>query len=453
MFALVSILLKLSNSLHSLSQAPRNDTYMPKFVIAHKSGAHRLAAIALYRALVSQCRKLDIPAERGDELHNLIKNRFSSFRHTTSHRELKLLFEAGYEAVDHLDAAVAGEDKSKQYVLDLLRRAPYGAKKGNAVTRRFVSEDYNDPFGSNGQDGQEQSVDGEESAGGSANKEAQEDAVKPLVTKHFAGLDSASFRKYYVDMETEASHREYANFMNSNKRSGNDPTDGSDDPPITFYASLKSSPVHRPLAESPSEIATPRTSIFERAIPREELGGTGKRQIPKIFSANQIPVLRFKKPQSPTLTGYLNSRIKQRQKRHDIRHALEAQLQLARLEDQWDAILDDHTGLNHEDSEEIFLVNNALSTARMEPRWEREIQFQLSQVNESLNEEKAKNRAMAEKMYAVIDRETKLAEEERKQEQWEEERRKREVAEGLEGLSDMVGDIMEAGDSEYRPLR
>ena len=427
---------------------------MPKFVIAHKSGAHRLAAIALYRALVSQCRKLDIPAERGDELHNLIKNRFSSFRHTTSHRELKLLFEAGYEAVDHLDAAVAGEDKSKQYVLDLLRRAPYGAKKGNAVTRRFVSEDYNDPFGSIDQDGQEQPVNGEESAGRSANKEAQEDVVKPLVTKHkYIGRikDKPLFWKYYVDWDNEESQHAYMEFNNRDERSGNHAANENDDLPITRIET-KGHPMYIPSAESLPAVAAARTSIFERAIAREELGGTGKRQIPKIFSANQIPVLRFKKPQSPALTGYLNSRIEQRQKRHNLRQSLEAQLQVARLEDQWDAILEDHAGVNDEDSGELE-GDGDFVYMHMEPRWEREIQFQLSQVNESLNEEKAKNRAMAEKMYAVIDRETKLAEEEREQERREEERRKREVAEGLEGLSDMVGDIMEAGDSEYRPLR
>ncbi|KAF7185440.1 hypothetical protein HII31_13213 [Pseudocercospora fuligena] len=101
---------------------------MPTFVVPHRSGAHRVAAIALYRALLTQCKRTPLPAVHGEELYNLVKNRFRGFRHDTSHRHLKVAFEAGYEAVDYLDAAINGEVKAKDYILALLKRAPRNAK-------------------------------------------------------------------------------------------------------------------------------------------------------------------------------------------------------------------------------------------------------------------------------------------------------------------------------------
>lgn len=344
---------------------------MPKFLVAHRSGAHRLAAIALYRALVSQCTQLDIPAERGRQLLHLVRHRFDSFRHTTSHRELKLLFEAGYEAVDRLDAAVAGDKKSKQYILDLVCRAPHSAA-GRIKSRNSVSDDYNEPFS----------------------------------------------------------------------------------PPVAAEGTASSDPLLCQPEIAPRDTSPSRTSIFERAIPHDQLGGTGKRQIPKIFSANVIPVLRFKKPQSPALTGYLNSRIEQRQKRHNLRHRLEAELQVASLEDQWDDIMYKDTGIKDGSSEhapaaEAKAGNNNNFFTPPEPRWTREIASELRIVHKRLNDERVKNRAMAEKMYKVIDREMVLLAQEQEQERLAEEARKQEIRDGLEGLTDMVDEIIDADDNYH----
>lgn len=101
---------------------------MPRFLVPHKSGLHRIASIALYRALLSQCKNLKLPAPRCDEIQNIIRNRFREQRHVTSHRQLHVSFTAGYEAIDHLDAAVAGNQQSHDYILDLASRAPAKAK-------------------------------------------------------------------------------------------------------------------------------------------------------------------------------------------------------------------------------------------------------------------------------------------------------------------------------------
>ncbi|CZT24557.1 uncharacterized protein RCC_10282 [Ramularia collo-cygni] len=104
---------------------------MPKFLVPHKSGAHRIAAIALFRALLIQSRRVPLPESptANAELQNVVRNRFKQARHVTSYRQLKATFEAGYEAVDHLDAAVAGSTHAQQIVADLLAKAPKSVKQ------------------------------------------------------------------------------------------------------------------------------------------------------------------------------------------------------------------------------------------------------------------------------------------------------------------------------------
>lgn len=110
--------------------------YMPKFLLPRCSGAHRIAAIALYRVLLTQCRVFPgLELHQRHELQNIVRNRFKQARHTTSERWLRLDFEAGYEAVDHLDAAIAGSDASRDYILQLLARAPAKVKQDPPVVR------------------------------------------------------------------------------------------------------------------------------------------------------------------------------------------------------------------------------------------------------------------------------------------------------------------------------
>ncbi|KAF2171404.1 hypothetical protein M409DRAFT_50850 [Zasmidium cellare ATCC 36951] len=80
---------------------------MPTFLAPHKSGAHRTAAIALYRALLKQSTKLP-HQQHHPEIYNLIRRRFRDQKFNTSAKQLKVYFTAGYEAVDVLDGAVRG---------------------------------------------------------------------------------------------------------------------------------------------------------------------------------------------------------------------------------------------------------------------------------------------------------------------------------------------------------
>lgn len=102
---------------------------MPTHVLPRRNTLHRVAAVALYRTLLLQSRSLPATREQRDALQNIIRNRFKQAQHVQSPRLLKISFEAGYEAIDHLDAAAGGNDESRSYVLDLLDRSPARVKQ------------------------------------------------------------------------------------------------------------------------------------------------------------------------------------------------------------------------------------------------------------------------------------------------------------------------------------
>ena len=103
---------------------------MPTLVLPWHNTPHRLAVFALYRALLSQSRRLPSTSpEQRDALQNIVRNRFKQSQHSPSHTRLKVSFEAGYEAIDRLDAAVGGDEGSQNYILDLLERTPAKVKE------------------------------------------------------------------------------------------------------------------------------------------------------------------------------------------------------------------------------------------------------------------------------------------------------------------------------------
>ncbi|KAK0266036.1 hypothetical protein LTR91_024760 [Friedmanniomyces endolithicus] len=120
---------------------------MPAHRLPRNSTAHRVAAIALYRALLLSTHTFapDVfsPPQR-TQLQNIIRNRFKQARHEQSPRYLRLCFEAGYEALDRLDAAgaiVAGEAEGEEeergsaaYILALLARVPEKVKRAPPIT-------------------------------------------------------------------------------------------------------------------------------------------------------------------------------------------------------------------------------------------------------------------------------------------------------------------------------
>lgn len=275
--------------------------------LLRRSGPHRIAALALYRALLLQCRRVSLPQRQHDELQNLVRNRFKQARGDQSTTQLRVSFEAGYEAIDLLDAAVTGIEESKDRILKLLEDAPLKARQ--AYTGPSIP-----------------------------------------VTKR-EKIDKAS-------------------------------------------------------VENTAVPAKPKHSLFDRPLPLSEL--SGKRHVPRLVNANHIPILRVKKPQPEHLSGFLSHRIKQRQKRYDRKDRIIDELSVAEGEDEWDDIIDEI-----QEKENRHIGQAMTADGDDDPSWCEALDAELFKVNRQLSGEKRKNKEMAEKMQAVVDRETALFEEER----------------------------------------
>ncbi|KAH0036047.1 hypothetical protein KCU78_g1960, partial [Aureobasidium melanogenum] len=276
---------------------------MPAFLAPHKSGVHRVTAIALYRALLTKCRAAPPPL-KPSTLQAVVKNSFAKNRHVTSQNVLRNVFAGGYEALDRLNAAIAGDKASISHLKSLLSRLP--ARLKTTVPR------------------------------------------KPA-----------------------------------------------------------------PVPES-KPAAVQGTALSLR--PRPAFSLPSRRRIPVLVSANRIPILRFTKPQPAALSHYLKSRLVDRQKRQDRKMALEAQMEIARGEDDWDRILLAQG-----------VADEGGSVKRGKVLWTKEVYESLGYTMNALEAEGTKNREMAEKMVAIVDKEKELAEVERKERKRlkNEERRKR----------------------------
>ena len=164
------------------------------------------------------------------------------------------------------------------------------------------------------------------------------------------------------------------------------------------------------------------TTLAARPRPLSELKG-GKRLIPILVSANRIPILRTRKPQSPLLSMYVKAKMVQRQRRHDRRWELVEALKMAKLEDQWDRDVEKSLAeqeiLNDKDemgggSETAGVTAKKKKSKVREPAWAREITSAIDDILNSLEREAEKNRLWTANMVDLIDKEKEMAEQERK---------------------------------------
>ncbi|KAF2431140.1 hypothetical protein EJ08DRAFT_696813 [Tothia fuscella] len=95
-----------------------------RIILPKTRSLHRQAAIALFRALLSQCRALPIDETLRGQLQNVVRHRFRANRSLQGTRRIQLSFEAGYTAIDLLDEAVAGDVESTGRIQDYLERVP-----------------------------------------------------------------------------------------------------------------------------------------------------------------------------------------------------------------------------------------------------------------------------------------------------------------------------------------
>ncbi|KAF2145823.1 uncharacterized protein K452DRAFT_221209 [Aplosporella prunicola CBS 121167] len=99
---------------------------MPKFLVPKQSSQHRVAAIALYRALLTQCAAVPLPDEQRTALANIARNKFRKTANMHSTPQLKLAFSTGYEALKLLDRLEHEADtKAKTEISELLALTPH----------------------------------------------------------------------------------------------------------------------------------------------------------------------------------------------------------------------------------------------------------------------------------------------------------------------------------------
>ncbi|KAL1642369.1 hypothetical protein SLS58_005443 [Diplodia intermedia] len=309
---------------------------MPAFVVPARSGAHRIAAIALYRALLTQCSPAATPSlpladDQRAALRNVIRNKFRRNRHVHSTRHLKLSFTAGYELLDALDQA------------------------SSATTTTNADN---------------------------ANANATASATA-LLTDLLA---------------TAPAHL---------TRSPDAPRGGG------------------PTRLSPSpEACLPRAArvLATRPRPASALGGTGVRRVPRLVSANLFPMLRLGRPQPRSLSRVLTDKIKQRQRRLDLRkEAQDYRAVLARGEDVWDRLV--AVAREEGEGEEEGGEDEGGVEEGEEASWEDEPARMARIISAQLGAQKRETEALVERMQGIVDKEEALAGVER-----EARKKRREVA-------------------------
>lgn len=178
-------------------------------------------------------------------------------------------------------------------------------------------------------------------------------------------------------------------------------------------------PVH-PKPKPPLASGFENSALAVRPLPFSALKGR-KRVVPTLISANRIPVLRYQTPQPAALSRYIKARILHNQKLHDRKWQLTEALPLADWEDTWDRHIERSlardANIKHAD---------ARRSSMHEPAWKDQIDMALSDNCEAMNRETQKNKLWADKIVDIIDRETELAEQERKDRQMAKNKMRRE---------------------------
>lgn len=167
---------------------------------------------------------------------------------------------------------------------------------------------------------------------------------------------------------------------------------------------LRTVPTRKPTPNRKPPVPKPQP-LRTRVLARPYAHISGPRHIPKLCTANGIPFLRFKKPQSPILSGIIRQKIKTQQKRYDYLAAFEQQTVVAGWEDQWDRILQGQKVGNREGF-----------GGRDGVRWVDGIEMARKDVMKKLGDNRSRNTAVGREMGRIVERERELVEKEREKE-------------------------------------
>ncbi|OXV07409.1 hypothetical protein Egran_04829 [Elaphomyces granulatus] len=271
---------------------------MHKVVVPKRSGIHRFACLALYRALLRKCSRLPLTVASPVSVKFLVQYKFRRCRNIQSPSQVINALQAGYEAVDLLHSTSQGNE-SEIYRLQTLLSEGRSLRLLNASEHRELTN--------------------------------------ARCNKPLSALD-----------KKKAESRRYQR--------------------ATAYRHPNAQPI----------LSRPRPVV------------SGRRRVPVLVSARGVPFLRIKKPQPKILSDVIRTKLDKRWNRILLRDRLQAELLLAKDEDDWDGLVGDETL----------------------PSWTSEIRVALEEVIEKIQGSDQKNKELAEAMWNVVLSERKLAEEE-----------------------------------------
>ncbi|OQE43420.1 hypothetical protein PENCOP_c003G01037 [Penicillium coprophilum] len=108
---------------------------MHKVLVPKYSGAHRFACLALYRALLQQCRPSTADTEWLGEIKPLIRQNFRKYKKLQSPSQSANALKAGYEALDLLSSSHANQQDAHR-ITTLILQARSQKDKHAAMQRK-----------------------------------------------------------------------------------------------------------------------------------------------------------------------------------------------------------------------------------------------------------------------------------------------------------------------------
>ncbi|RJE21328.1 DNA repair protein [Aspergillus sclerotialis] len=110
---------------------------LKKFIPKH-SGIHRFATLALYRALLRQCRTLPKNVTVSGTVKQLIPMRFHRYKRLDSPSQIANAMKAGYEALDLLHSVSRGSKRDARRISKLINESESRKQRSSEMQRQMT---------------------------------------------------------------------------------------------------------------------------------------------------------------------------------------------------------------------------------------------------------------------------------------------------------------------------
>ncbi|KAL1998584.1 hypothetical protein VTN02DRAFT_5929 [Thermoascus thermophilus] len=111
---------------------------MPKLIVPKRSGIHRFACLALYRALLRQCARLPPSVPDSNAVNFLVRHKFRKHKDLQSPSQTANALKAGYEALDLLHSASKGNKNDISRISALLAQRQALREKHSSEQRALT---------------------------------------------------------------------------------------------------------------------------------------------------------------------------------------------------------------------------------------------------------------------------------------------------------------------------